>query len=809
MPYPLRRASALILAAWLAALAPPPVLAATPHSATQRAITPLTWPRQFQTASEQVELYQPDIERWDGNQIAGRAAVAVGARNGAPTYGVVHFSAMADIDKPSSLVQLTQIRIDSVEVPTDPAAAEQVRSALVSRLPADGLTVPLDELQASYAVAQQLERARRVPVRNDVPQVFFATTPTLLVLVDGEPHWRPVPDSSYERALNSRALLLRDSRGALYLHAAGYWYVSEAAGGEWTVLAPVPQALLAAAKTANASLQSDPMLPADHKKPAQAPTIVMSTQPAELVVTTGAPQMTPVTGAGLLTVSNADHAVFVDPDTNQYYVLLSGRWFRAPMLTGPWQYVPGNGLPAAFARISPQDAKANVLVSVPGTPQAREAEIAATIPQTATVSRSRATLAVAYDGAPRFEPITGTSLRYAVNTGTPVIEVSRGSYYAVANGVWFTAPSPTDGWVVATSVPSAIYTIPVSSPLYYVTYVRIYSVTGDTVVVGYTPGYVGVVVAPDGTVVYGTGYVYPAYVGGVYYGYPVTYGYGAGFALSAAEGFAFGFAAGWWWGAAAPYWGPYWHGGAYNWNYVNVNRTNFYGRWGQGTVTHASGWNAWTGTEWRGTAGAGYNPATGARFAGHGGAAFNPYSGNFAGGAAGAARNPSTGRGAAGFGGAVGNAYTGQFAAGGHVAGYDAQTGRIGAATAGVAGNANTGQVTAANRGFVANPGKGNAVAWDNGNVYAGHDGNIYQHTANGWEQHTQGGWQPVQGGNEVSGRLDQQRQAREVGQQRFSGATRQWPGAMGGGGRFAGGGFGGGGFGGRGHFGGGFHGRR
>ena len=60
------------------------------------------------------------------------------------------------------------------------------------------------------------------------------------------------------------------------------------------------------------------------------------------------------------------------------------------------------------------------------------------------------------------------------------------------------------------------------------TFVSIYAVTPETVVVGYTPGYMGVGVEPGGTVVYGTGYVYPAYVGTtVFYPVPVTYGYAA------------------------------------------------------------------------------------------------------------------------------------------------------------------------------------------------------------------------------------------------------------------------------------------
>lgn len=789
----LKHTSALVAAVCIA-IAPAVAEAATPT----KAVSPLTWPRNFDAASEHVELYQPEIEKWEGNRMSGRAAVAVGAKDGTPTYGVVHFSAVADIDKPSALVQLTQVTIESVEVPTRPEAADRVRNALLARLPAGGLTVPLDELQASYAVSRQLASATKVPVKNDAPQIIFATTPTLLVHVDGDPAWRNVPGTSYERALNSRAMLLREPGGELYLQAAGYWFRSESAGGAWEVMSTVPKDLQSAATKAATASKPDAMLPSDGKRPARAPAIQLATRPTELVVTSGAPQMTPVGGGGLLTMSNADHAVFVDPASNNYYVLVSGRWFRAPMLTGPWQYVPGGELPADFAKISPNDAKANVLVSVPGTPQAKEAVIAATIPQTANVSRAKASLTVAYDGAPRFVPITGTSLSYAVNTGTPVIEVDSSHYYAVANGVWFTAPAPTGAWRVATEVPSAIYTIPPSSPVYYVTYVRIYSVTPDTVVVGYTPGYMGVVVSADGTVVYGTGYVYPAYVGAVYYGYPVTYGYGAGFGIGLAEGFAFGFAAGAFWGAASPYWGPYWWGGPYNWNYVNVNQANFYGRWGQGTVTHAQGWNAWTGTEWRGTAASGFNPATGAHFQGSRGAAFNPYSGNYAAGRQGSFANPSTGREGAGRGGVVGNEYTGNYAAGRQVAGYNAQTGRVGAAEAGIAGNTQTGEHTAGSRGFVANPDKGNAVAWNNGNVYAGHDGSVYQHTDSGWQKHTPGGWEPVQPNNEVTGRLDQQRQARDIGQQRFQGAAQQWQG----GGRFGGGG---GGFRGGGRFHGGF----
>jgi hypothetical protein len=104
---------------------------------------------------------------------------------------------------------------------------------------------------------------------------------------------------------------------------------------------------------------------------------------------------------------------------------------------------------------------------------------------------------------------------YAVNAKIPVIQVTPTSYYAVEAVVWFTGAAPIGPYVVATSVPTVIYTIPVTSPLHYVAYVQVYGYTPTVVYVGYTPGYLGTVVTPGGVVVYGTGYVYQPWVGTV------------------------------------------------------------------------------------------------------------------------------------------------------------------------------------------------------------------------------------------------------------------------------------------------------
>jgi hypothetical protein len=759
-----------------AAPAQPPAQAAGSQDDAARS---LQWPRSFSAPDgTKVELYQPQIDTWTADRLSGRMAVAVGQAQGNPTYGVADFSARAEVNKPAGLVHLSDIRIDRVQVPTAPQEAERLRSQLEARLPASGVVTPLDALQLSYTLSRNNSAMKPVAVDNAPPRIVYRSVPTVLVLVDGAPAWADVPDASgWRRAVNTRALILADEADRHFLQAAGHWYEAAGVDGPWKAVEQPSPALLAAADAARRKIAPDPLLPQGGKAPHRAPAVVVSTVPAELLVTVGQPEMRPVPGTSLLSVANADHALFMNPGDNRYYLLVSGRWFRGARLDGSWSYVPGKSLPRDFARIPAQDPQAGVLASVPGTPQAQEAVIASTIPQTATVSRAAATLTVEYaGGSPALRPIAGTALYYAANSQVPVIQAD-GRYYALSRAVWFVSDSASGPWRVADHVPAAIYAIPANSPLHYVTYVQVYGSTPQSVVFGYTPGYMGVVLAPDGTVVYGTGYAYPpVVVQDAWVGYPPSYGYDAAF--DTAAGFAFGFAAAEAWGGAAPYWGPYCC--APYWRGVDVNRVDVYGAWGgSGVVTHAAGWNGWTGTEWRGTHAEGYNPQTGAAFEGTRGAAYNEYTGNAAAGRRDAYADPVTGASGAGRAGVVSND-DGQWAAGRQDVRTNSRTGRSTISSATATGTAGQGADSVDRRGATYNRNTGSGMAWNNGNIYADRNGNVYQHNDNGWQQHTASGWQPVQPAG--SNYLNDQRQARDYSSQRageFQGGG--WQSRMGG----------------------------
>ncbi len=530
-------------------------------------------------------MYQPQVESWQWRNLSGRVAVSVkDAASPQEQFGVVWFSAQTNVNRAGNLVTLDDITLTKANFPASPEKADQYLQALRSVAPAQMADLSYGHLQAELSVTQAESTPQKpVEVKNDVPTIYFSTAPAMLVQVDGPAQLRQVQGyNNLMRVINTYAVLLFDqSQGLYYLHAVGRWMQAAALDGQWSVSLTPPSgankllATLAKGGQVNALDQPGAYV-AQSAANGIFPTIYVSTVPAELIMTRGTPSYEPIAGLSILDVINTDDNIIVDMDTGLHYVLISGRWFAAQsMETGPWQYVPNDKLPAAFAQIPVTHPRGVVLPSVAGTPPAQEAIIDNSIPETATVNRATTKLAIKYGGSPQVKPIEGTTLEYVVNSPYAVIKVDAYTWYALKDAVWFVGGSVNGPWAVAAFVPEIIYTIPPSSSLHYVTYVYVFASTPQTVTVGYTPGYYGTVLAPTGVVVYGTGYVYPPiYVGAVWYPPPVTYGFGAGFFWGSVTGFAFGAAAGAIWGGA---WGHY--GGYASYTSVHINNYNSYNHW--------------------------------------------------------------------------------------------------------------------------------------------------------------------------------------------------------------------------------------
>ena len=561
---------------------------------------PDPWPRGVDLGNAQVLVYQPQINSWTDNQLNFRAALAIkptGAK--AETFGVIFATARTQVDKVLRTVTFENLKISKIDFPTLPNRGTAYVKELQTQFTASIRTISLDRLDSSLALAGI--KPPTVAVESKPPSVIVSYSPAILVPIDGTPVLKPVADSQFQRIINTRALILQLPGQNFFIHVYDGWLTANSLSGPWAQSFNLPPGIDSVAQTLAGSGTVD-MLdggPKANPKPSLAngvPAIYTSSAPAELIMFKGQPDFQPVVGTQLLWASNTTSDVLIDITNNLYYVLISGRWFDSAALTGPWTFVPNNALPPDFAHIPPQTPAGAVLPTVAGTPQAREAAISNTIPQTATIPFTNGpTFTPNFDGPPQYLPIGGTSLSYVANSSEPVIRVAPDIYFAVVAGVWFTAAQVTGPWIIAPSVPPVIYAIPPASPLYYVTYVRIYEATPQYVYVGYTPGYFGTVISPYGTVVYGTGYAYSPWIGTVWYPPPYTYGIAAAPVYNPWVGFTFGFAAGL---ATAAWTEPFWGGSFYapsHWGAYPCCASasiNVYGHWGGAVYSGTHGWYA-------------------------------------------------------------------------------------------------------------------------------------------------------------------------------------------------------------------------
>ncbi len=743
----------LVLSSTASAQAPGPMPPAS-------AVTPDPWPKTLDLGGTTTTIFQPQLDSWDGHVVRAHAAVSIlpdGTRDA--TFGVVELEAVTLVDRTARSVAFQDIRIVKSTFPSAPGDAAHYGAALQQAMTGGPSTMSLDRLEESLAVIGAERKAATVPVRNDPPAFAFSQVPAMLVLVDGNPVFGQPPGSQLRRVLNTRALILQDAEAVNYVHVWDGWMQARSLAGPWTVSRKGPRGgddlarQLAARKVVDL-LEGVPddttrKMPTLEKDP---PSLLVATRPTELVVFEGAPDWLPIEGTNLLYVANTSGNVFLDVRDQVTYVLVSGRWFSAPDLNGPWTYVPGRSLPPDFAQVPDGSPKENMKASVPGTPQAAAAVIAAGVPQQATVDRTKASFTATISGPPQLRPIPGTPLQYVFNSPDPILMVSPTEWYSLYLGIWFVSQSTDGPWLSASAIPAVVYSIPPSSPLHWVTYVKIYAATPQTVTVGYTPGYLGEVITPDGVVVYGTGYVYPAYVGAaVWYPPPVTYGYGVAMAWTPWTGWAMGFGFGLAMGAAlwgpAPCWGAAWgwHGGA-AWGPGGWAATsgNVYHQWGStGAVTRTSGgFNAWSGNAWSNQVAHSYNSTTGRISAGQRGTVQNVYTGNYAHGAAGSTYDPRTGTSASGA--------------------------RV------TVGNAATGKSETFSAGKVTGPGgQSTSVAHAGNETYADHDGNVYRYDSQtgSFQQHDPGGgWSNASADRSQS--LASERQARTAGDQRSAGSS-------------------------------------
>ncbi len=549
----------------------------------------LDWPFRIEAGDTVITIYMPQIESLNGDMVTGRSAVSISVPPvDSPVFGAVWFESYTLTDRETRTVVLSDVKIMGARFPSMEGENLDRYGDLVRReIEEWEFLITLDDMNAMLEYVDKQNIAVE-GMKNDPPKIYVKSTPAVLILIDGEPKQQDLENTDLKYVVNTAFFIVYDKKSkSYYMRGGPWWYSSKKVDSGYAPVDKVPDEVASLAKEAEKAAAEDaaeaaaeaaaagedqPVDPASEFEGQSPPEIIISTESAELIVTEGEPEFAAIEGTELLYMTNTDSDAFMDLKGQQYFTLISGRWYTAPSMEGEWKYVDAEGLPADFAKIPPDSRNGHVLASVAGTEQARDAVLDMYVPQTAEVDRKEATVEVTYDGEPNFEKVEDTEMTYAVNTSSAVIKVSE-SYYCCDEAVWFTAPAPTGPWAVCVEVPDAIYTIPPSCPIYNVIYVYVYDYTPDVVYTGYTPGYTCSYVY-GGTVVYGTGWYYRPWYGSYYYPRPVTWGYGVHWNPYTGWGFSvgirFGGPYGWFrvgWGSPYRYWGPRGYRHGYNRGY--------------------------------------------------------------------------------------------------------------------------------------------------------------------------------------------------------------------------------------------------
>ncbi len=316
------------------------------------------WPRTITYQGATISVFQPQPESWTGNLLKAYAAVRVQTPGKKDVdYGVIWFNARTEVDKVNRLVTLEDVSITKQNFPTLANNGSAYANAFVQDLP-PSKTVPLDLLETSLAVSNAVASQKQYQLDNTPPRIIFSITPAVLALIDGAPVLRPSADN-LQKVINTRALILFDpGKSMYYLALMDGWVEAPTVEGPWNNAKHEPtKALNKIKQAAVANGQNEPLgnpqqSLKDSYEDGVAPTIYVSTTPAELFVTEGELQMANILGTSLSYVSNTGSDIFLDSTNQTYYILTAGRWFQSTSLqNGPWNYVPGTSLPLDFAKI--------------------------------------------------------------------------------------------------------------------------------------------------------------------------------------------------------------------------------------------------------------------------------------------------------------------------------------------------------------------------------------------------------------------------------------------------------------------------
>lgn len=507
----------------------------------------IEWPREIVTPKATILIYQPQPETFQGNHVTARSAVSVTMKGSSePVFGAAWYDATVSTDRENRTVQYQQVKVTEAKFPdASPDQVEKFKEVVGREMTGWQMQGSLDRLLTTLESAKKEEQLAK-QLNNSVPKIYYSETPAILVPIDGKPILKAADGSQVQQLLNTAFQIFFDPNSkTYYLKGDPEWFSATDLLGEWKPITEVPAEVRSLASDVDSSVSTQ----------GGAPKIIVTTEPAELIVVDGAPQWAAIEGTDLSYLKNSENAVFWQTNSSTYYALFSGRWFKTgaasatlakeskgryfakllgAILTSPFGCSPKKEAPQQGSKepIPPATPAANVPASggAPvGLAQAAvgawsyvspdqlpesfrkipsnfdKEGVLASIPGTdeakdAAMDAQIPQTAVIDKKTAKFAPTYDGEPDFKTVSGTPMeyavntpnqIIKDGGKFYAVDQGVWYVADDPNGPYQVANQAPPDIDQLPPDNPNYNTKYVYVYDSDDDNAYVGYTAGYLG------------------------------------------------------------------------------------------------------------------------------------------------------------------------------------------------------------------------------------------------------------------------------------------------------------------------------
>jgi hypothetical protein len=520
---------AALVAVSLAALVAPPG-----RAEGDKAPPPPAWvyPQDWKCAGRRMTMHEPQVVAFDAvnSKVTLRFPATVTDPLGRATLGTVEVFGAFHADIASRLMKIDMLSSGATAFPfAAEADAKAVAGGVAEALP-KSLLLRLELLTArpgAYAADPSPPKFAKEP-----PQIIVRERPAILVQVDGEPVLYDVEEFPLQYVGNTASDVFRDPKSDMwYLLVDGTWMQSKAFAGPWKKgdgSVPSIMSQLPATHPRSHVRRFVPGTPEFMKRgivapPKELPEVIVTDKPSELVVLAGDPLFAFVPGVrALQSVLNTESDLFLHLPTNLYWLLLSGRWFSASDLDGPWTLA--DQPPDDFAKMPRDNIRGHVVWCVPGTPEAAEACAVASLEERATLNKF-AQVQVLFEPEGK-APVTAAlegDVKAVTNTEDDCFANGK-AFYVCQRGTWYTSDTGSSNWKACADVPDAMKHLSEASGSYHVNFCRALGLDGDLANYSIRGGYDGVF-ASKSAPVYGTGSTKRGITRKAnWYPYPRTYG---------------------------------------------------------------------------------------------------------------------------------------------------------------------------------------------------------------------------------------------------------------------------------------------